>query len=126
MRGVNKVILIGNLGKKPDLKVYNGEPYVNFGLATSYKKKNGVEETEWHNVTAFGKKAEIIDNYTEKGSRIFVEGRIKSSEYTTKEGIKKTKTSIICNDMQILSKKTEDNHKNDSEFNMTNDYIPGF
>ena len=61
---------------------------------------------------------EIVNKYLEKGSLVYVEGRIKSSEYTDKEGIKKKKTSIICNDLKILSyKKTEDNH---------NDYIPGF
>lgn len=128
MRGINKTILIGNVGKKPELKIlHSGEKLVNFGVATSYKKKDGSEETEWHNITAFGKKAEIVDKYIKKGSRVYVEGRIKSSEYTNKEGIKKNKTSIICNDLQILSKKTEDNDRNLEKIeDHNNDYIPGF
>lgn len=119
MRGINKTILIGNAGIKNELKILNsGEKLLNFWIATSHRKKDGSEETEWHNIIAFGRKAEIVNNYLEKGSRVYVEGRIKSSEYTDKEGTKKNKTSIICNDLQILSyKKTE---------NKQNDYIPRF
>lgn len=107
MASVNKVILVGNLGKDPEVRYLpSGDPVANITLATSskYKGKTGemVEETEWHRVTFFGKLAEIVGQYLKKGRSVYVEGRIKTRKYTDKDGIEKYATDIIANEMQML------------------------
>ena len=107
MASVNKVILVGNLGRDPEIRYLpSGEPVANVTIATSskYKNKAGemVEETEWHRVTFFGKLAEIVGQYLKKGRSIYVEGRIKTRKYTDKDGIEKYATDIIANEMQML------------------------
>ena len=107
MASVNKVIILGNLGKDPEVRYLpNGDPVANITIATSskYKGKDGnmVEETEWHRVTFFGKLAEIVGHYLKKGRPVYVEGRIKTRKYTDKDGIEKYATDIIANEMQML------------------------
>jgi single-strand DNA-binding protein len=107
MASVNKVILVGNLGRDPEIRYMpSGEPVANLTIATSskYKNKSGemVEETEWHRVTFFGKLAEIVGQYLKKGRSVYVEGRIKTRKYTDKDGIEKYATDIIANEMQML------------------------
>ena len=107
MASVNKVILVGNLGRDPEVRYMpSGEPVANITIATSskYKNKSGemVEETEWHRVTFFGKLAEIVSQYLKKGRPVYVEGRLKTRKYTDKDGIKKYATDIIANEMQML------------------------
>jgi single-strand DNA-binding protein len=107
MASVNKVILVGNLGRDPEIRYLpSGEPVANVTIATSskYKNKTGemVEETEWHRVTFFGKLAEIVGQYLKKGRSIYVEGRIKTRKYTDKDGVEKYATDIIANEMQML------------------------
>lgn len=107
MASVNKVILVGNLGKDPEIRYMpSGEPVANVTIATSskYKSKTGelVEETEWHRVTFFGKLAEIVGQYLKKGRPIYVEGRLKTRKYTDKDGVEKYTTDIIANEMQML------------------------
>lgn len=107
MASVNKVILVGNLGRDPEIRYLpSGEPVANITIATSskYKNKSGemVEETEWHRVTFFGKLAEIVGQYLKKGRSVYVEGRIKTRKYTDKDGIEKYATDIIANEMQML------------------------
>lgn len=107
MASVNKVILVGNLGRDPEIRYLpSGDPVANVTLATSskYKNKAGemVEETEWHRVTFFGKLAEIVGQYLKKGRSVYVEGRIKTRKYTDKEGVEKYATDIIANEMQML------------------------
>jgi single-strand DNA-binding protein len=107
MASVNKVILVGNLGRDPELRYLpSGEQVANITIATSskYKNKTGelVEETEWHRVTFFGKLADIVGQYLKKGSSIYVEGRIKTRKYTDKDGVEKYATDIIANEMQML------------------------
>lgn len=107
MASVNKVILVGNLGRDPEIRYMpSGEPVANVTIATSskYKSKTGemVEETEWHKVTFFGKLAEIVGQYLKKGKPVYVEGRIKTRKYTDKDGIEKYATDIIANEMQML------------------------
>jgi|APLak6261702949_1056265.scaffolds.fasta_scaffold30716_1 single-strand DNA-binding protein len=107
MASVNKVILIGNLGRDPEVRYLpSGEPVANITIATSskYKNKTGdmVEETEWHRVTFFGKLAEIVGQYLKKGRPVYVEGRIKTRKYTDKDGVEKYATDIIANEMQML------------------------
>ena len=107
MASVNKVILVGNLGRDPEVRYLpSGDPVANVTIATSskYKNKTGemVEETEWHRVTFFGKLAEIVAQYLKKGRSVYVEGRIKTRKYTDKDGIEKYATDIIANEMQML------------------------
>ncbi|MBK6324090.1 MAG: single-stranded DNA-binding protein [Burkholderiales bacterium] len=107
MASVNKVILVGNLGRDPEVRYMpSGEPVANITIATSskYKNKSGemVEETEWHRVTFFGKLAEIVSQYLKKGRPVYVEGRIKTRKYTDKDGVEKYATDIIANEMQML------------------------
>jgi len=112
MRGVNKVILIGNLGKDPEIqRLEGGSMLARFSLATSevYKDKTGnrVERTEWHNIAVWGKQAEIAEKYLKKGSAVFVEGRIRSREYTDKENIQRRAYDIVCDRFSMLDRKPE-------------------
>lgn len=107
MASVNKVILVGNLGRDPEIRYLpSGDAVANITIATSskYKGKDGnmVEETEWHRVTFFGKLAEIAGQYLKKGRPVYVEGRIKTRKYTDKDGVEKFATDIIANEMQML------------------------
>ncbi len=107
MASVNKVILVGNLGKDPEVRYMpSGDPIANITIATSsrYKNKAGemVEETEWHRVAFFGRLAEIASQYLKKGRPVYIEGRIKTRKYTDKDGVEKYATEIIANEMQML------------------------
>jgi single-strand DNA-binding protein len=107
---INKAILVGNLGKEPEVKyTQDGTMITNFNIATSenYKDKNGekVQKTEWHNISCFGKLAEICGNYLHKGSKVYVEGKIQTRSYEDKEGVKRYSTSIIIHDMKMLDSK---------------------
>ncbi|MDD3965359.1 MAG: single-stranded DNA-binding protein [Candidatus Moranbacteria bacterium] len=107
MASLNKVQLIGHLGRDPEVRYLpNGDPVANITIATSskYKNKAGelVEETEWHRVTFFGRLAEIAGEYLKKGRPVYIEGRIKTRKYTDKDGVEKYATDIIANEMQML------------------------
>ena len=108
-KSVNKVILIGNLGKDPEVKVTpSGTPVAKFTLATNerYKDKSGQwqDRTEWHNLVAWQRTAEIIGEYVKKGSKVYVEGRLQTSSWDDKStGEKKYRTEIIVNDLVLLS-----------------------
>jgi len=96
---VNKVILIGNLGRDPEMRyTQSGEPIANFSLATTEKwtDKSGQrqERTEWHRVEVFGKQAQVVRDYCSKGRQIYIEGSIKYDEWTDKEGNKRNTTKI--------------------------------
>jgi single-strand DNA-binding protein len=112
MRGVNKVILIGNLGKDPELRYLpSGGPVTKFSLATGsrWKDKDGQwqERTDWHNIVAFGRTAEVCNEYLKKGSPIYVEGRIQTRSYDDRDGNKKWITEIIAQSINMLGKKDE-------------------
>lgn len=105
---LNKVILIGNVGKDPDIKIFdNGNKAASFSLATSetYKNKAGekVTNTEWHNIVIYGKLADIVENYVKKGQLLAVEGKIKTRSYE-KDGEKRYVTDIVCHEMKMLGK----------------------
>lgn len=107
MAGVNKVILIGNLGGDPEVRALeNGNKVANFSMATteSYKNKAGekVESTEWHRVVIWGKLAEIVEKYLKKGAKVYVEGKISYRSYEDKDGIKKYTTDILAQNMTML------------------------
>ena len=104
---LNKVILIGRLGRDPETRYMpNGEAVCNFSVATSekYTDKNGQrqEVTEWHNVTMYRKLAEIAGQYLTKGSQVYLEGKIQSRKYQGKDGIERTAYEIIANEMKML------------------------
>ena len=107
-RGVNKVILVGNLGKDPELKYTpQGTAVAKFSLATSekYKDKAGEwqERTEWHNLVAWARTAEVAAEYLKKGSSVFIEGRLRTDSWDDKEtGQKKYRTEIIVNELVML------------------------
>ena len=106
-RSVNKVQIIGTLGRDPEMKYLpSGSAVVTVSVATdeSYQDKNSgqkVEKTEWHRMTAFGKLAEIIGQYLKKGSKAYFEGKLRTNEYE-KDGIKRYSTEIVVNDMMML------------------------
>ena len=107
---VNKVILVGRLGRNPEVRYLpNGEAVANFGVATSeqWKDRNGErqERTEWHNVTLYRRLAEIAGQYLKKGSQVYIEGRIQSRKYTGKDGVERTAYEIIASEMKMIDGK---------------------
>jgi single-strand DNA-binding protein len=106
---VNKVILIGNLGRDPEIRsLPSGQPVANFSLATNrrWKDKEGQrqEQTEWHNIVVFGRQAEVAGQYLTKGKQIYVEGRLQTRSWDDKQsGEKKYRTEIVCENFQMLS-----------------------
>ena len=106
---VNKVILVGNLGKDPELRYTpSGTAVCTFSLATTekFKNKQGEQQdrTEWHNIVAWAGLAEICGKYLNKGKQVYIEGRIQSRSYDDRDGNKRYITEIVANDMQMLSR----------------------
>ncbi|HLY92434.1 MAG TPA: single-stranded DNA-binding protein [Candidatus Angelobacter sp.] len=112
-KSVNKVILLGNLGKDPEVKYTpSGTPVAKFSLATNerYKDKGGEwqERTEWHNIVAWQRLAEIVGEYVKKGSKLYIEGRLQTSSWEDKQsGEKKYRTEIVASDLVLLSGRGE-------------------
>ena len=107
MAGVNKVILIGNLGKDPEVRTLeSGVKVANFSLATteSYKNKNGerVDNTEWHNIVLWRGLAEVADTYLKKGNQVYIEGKIRTRSWDDKDGNKRYITEIMADNMTML------------------------
>src|SRR5579871_1173020 len=108
-KSVNKVILLGNVGKDPEIRSTGGGTMVaSFTLATTDRQKdqqgNWQDRTEWHNLKAFGRTAEIVRDYVKKGHKLFIEGKITTSSWDDKEtGAKKYRTEILVNDLSLLS-----------------------
>lgn len=113
MASVNKVILVGNLGRDPEVRYLpSGDAVVNISIATTDKWKDkqtgeAKETTEWHKVNFFGKLAEIVGQYLKKGSTIYIEGSIHTRKYTDKDGVEKYSTEIKGASMQMLGGKNE-------------------
>jgi single-strand DNA-binding protein len=107
-KGVNKVLLLGNLGKDPEIRTTpNGMTVATFSLATAERAKdstgNWVDKTEWHNLVAFQRTAEIIRDYVKKGSQVFIEGKLQTRSWDDKEsGQKKYRTEILVNELTLL------------------------
>jgi single-strand DNA-binding protein len=108
MASVNKVIIVGNLGRDPEIRYMpSGDAIANIAVATSYKSKDRntgeqKEQTEWHRISFFGRLAEIVGQYLKKGSSVYVEGRLQTRKYTDKDGIERYATDIIAENMQML------------------------
>jgi single-strand DNA-binding protein len=109
---VNKVILVGNLGREPELRYTpSGQPVANFSLATSRGRKdpngNWSDETEWHRIVAWERLAETASQFLHKGSKVYVEGRIQSRKYTDNQGVERTSYDIVANDLTLLDRRVE-------------------
>ena len=110
MAGVNKVILVGNLGKDPEVKYLDsGVAVANFSLATTenYKNKQGerVSQTEWHNIVLWRGLAEVAEKYLKKGANVYIEGKIKTRKWEDKEGVSRYTTEILADNMTMLGGK---------------------
>jgi single-strand DNA-binding protein len=133
---INKVLLIGRVGKDPEVKQTTGGSVAKFSLATteSYKNKAGekVENTEWHNIVIFGKLTEIVEKYVKKGDLIYVEGKIIYGSYDDKDGNKRYTTDIKVDVLKMLGSKGETKNPNigrttapdDDTFGKTSDESP--
>ena len=112
-KGVNKVMLLGNVGKDPEIKATQGGMQIaTFGLATAERTKGQdgqwTDKTEWHNIVCFQRTAEIVRDYVKKGSQLFIEGRISTRTWDDKEtGKKNYRTEILCNELTLLGGKGE-------------------
>ena len=113
-KSVNKVFLLGNVGKDPEIRTTPGGTIVaSFGLATSENRKdaqgNWQEHTEWHNLVAFARTAEIVRDYVKKGSKLYIEGKLSTRNWEDKEhaGRKNYRTEILVNDLSLLSGREE-------------------
>src|ERR1700721_2742676 len=112
-KGVNKVFLLGNVGKDPEIRsTAGGMTVASFSLATADRAKdaqgNWADKTEWHNLVCFQRTAEVVRDYVKKGSQIFIEGKIQTRSWDDKEsGQKKYRTEIIVNDLSLLSGREE-------------------
>ena len=107
MASVNKVILLGNLGRDPETRyTTGGDAVTNLSIATSeqWKDKSGEkqERTEWHRVVLFGRQAEIAGEYLKKGRSVYIEGRLQTRKYTDKDGVEKYSTEIVADRMQLI------------------------
>ncbi len=112
MAGINKVILVGNLGKDPEVRhLENNVSVATFPLATSesYKDKNGqrIEKTEWHNIVAWRGLAEVAEKYVKKGQMVYIEGKLRTRSYQDKEGQQRYTTEIVADTMTMLGGRPE-------------------
>ena len=114
MAGINKVILVGNLGRDPEMRYTpNGIAVCSFSIATSetYKDKTSgerISQTEWHNIVLWRGLAETSEKYLRKGSKVFIEGKLKTRKWDDNQGITRYSTEIVADVMQMLDKKTTD------------------
>ena len=119
-RGINKVIVVGNLGADPDARYMpNGNAVTNISVATSESWKDKEtgdrqERTEWHRVVFFGRLAEIASEYLKKGSQVYVEGRLKTRKWEDKEGNDRWTTEIVANEMQMLGERISSSSSSDN------------
>ncbi len=124
MAGVNKVILIGHLGKDPEVRhLENGTSVANFTLATSesYKDKAGnrIDQTEWHNIVVWRGLADVAEKFLKKGSQIYLEGKIRTRSWEDQGGNKKYTTEIVADTFNMLSKKDDSSQQQSSQSSQT-------
>jgi single-strand DNA-binding protein len=116
MAGVNKAILVGNLGKDPDLKyTQTGKAMVNFSLATT-ERWGGEDRTEWHNIVMFDRLAEIANDYLRKGRTVYIEGRIQTRSWEDQNGNKRHITEIVASNMQMLGTPRSEQERRDDGY----------
>lgn len=127
MGGVNKVILLGNLGKDPEVRhLENGKAVANFSIATSesYKDRNGerVTNTEWHNVVLWTPLSEIADKYLNKGDKVYIEGKLTTRSWDDKDGNKRYTTEVIGREMTLLGSSSQGQNK--EQYAIQNSQVP--
>ena len=128
MASVNKVTIIGNLGRDPENRYLpSGEQVTSIAVATTDRWRDKAtgeqkEATEWHRISFFGKLAEIAGQYLKKGSQVYIEGRLRTRKYTDKDGIDRYAAEIIADRMQMLSGKQDSGNDNQSGNNGRNSY----
>ena len=117
---INKVILIGNVGKDPDVRYFdNGSAVVNFPLATTergYTAANGTQvpdRTEWHNIVCWRGLAKVAEQYVKKGTQLYIEGKIRSRSYDDQNGVKRYVTEIYADNMELLGRRSDSNSSSD-------------
>ncbi|MCA6438060.1 MAG: single-stranded DNA-binding protein [Bacteroidetes bacterium] len=130
MAGVNKVILVGNLGRDPEIRYLDGNiARVSFSLATTdfYKDKAGnrIEQTEWHNIVMWRSLAENAEKLLKKGAQIYLEGRLQTRQWQDKDGLKKNITEIIAETFQLLTKRETNSNFPSTKDQNTNDFDAG-
>jgi single-strand DNA-binding protein len=128
MAGVNKVILVGNLGKDPELKYLEGNiARANFSIATSeyHKDKNGnkVEQTEWHNIVVWRSMAESAEKLLKKGTQIYLEGKLQTRQWIDKDGTKRNITEVVGESFLVLQRKENTNSANPSTTDETSSNV---
>ena len=128
---MNKAILLGNVGKDPEIRTTgNGTKVASFSLATTEKWKdkdgNSSEATEWHNITAWNNVAKIVESYVKKGDKLLIEGRITNRSYDDKDGNKKYITEVVCNNLELLGGRDKPVEVKEDNFakQQTGDYKP--
>ena len=128
MRGVNKVILVGTLGRDPETKTFpNGGSLTQFGIATSESwtdKNTGErkEHTEWHRIVASNRLGEIAQQYLKKGSKVYIEGKLKTRQWTDQNGQERYTTEISANELQMLDSKGDSNYQQNQSQNTQQGY----
>ncbi len=128
MASVNKVIIVGNLGRDPENRYLpSGEQVTSIAIATTDRWRDKAtgdmkEQTEWHRISFFGKLAEIAGQYLKKGSPVYVEGKLRTQKYTDKDGIERYQTNIIASTMQMLGSKQDSSNGGQSGNNGRNSY----
>ena len=130
MAGVNKVILIGNLGANPEVKyLSNGTTVANFRMATTENRVNRSGEktaiTEWHRIVAFGRLAEICGEYLNKGKQVYIEGRLRTRSWEDKDGNRKWTTEIVATQMQMLGAAPTAVSVSEKEVEIEQEGVPG-
>lgn len=129
---VNKVILLGNVGKDPQIRDGNGQKFATFSLATtdkSYTKRDGTqvpERTEWHSIVANGSIVQVIEKYVKAGAKLYIEGKLRTRKYTARDNTERQVTEVYVDSMELLGSKQESNHANQQYGQQNNSYNPPF
>lgn len=120
---INKVILVGNVGKDPEHRATDNSQLVKFPLATSEKYK-GETKTEWHNIVIWGKLAEVVQQYVNKGQLLYLEGKLQTRSWNDADGNTKYTTEVVCYSMQMLGSKPKEPDSQQDESNLDNFEAP--
>lgn len=133
---VNKVILLGNVGKDPQIRDGNGLKFATFSLATtdkSYTKRDGTvmpERTEWHNIVANGNIVQVIERYVKAGTKLYIEGKLRTRKYTARDNTERQVTEVYVDSMELLGSKQESNPNvpiaNQQHSQQNNSYNPPY
>ena len=129
---VNKVILLGNVGSDPEIRESNGGKFATFRLATTdkgYTKRDGTqvpERTEWHSIVANSNIVGVIENYVRKGTKLYIEGKLRTRKYTARDNTERTVTEIYIDNLELLGGKPQDQNTNQQRYQNwgSNDNMP--